>query len=521
MRRGKFDAARLASRIRQTDLGAVAATLAMVAGVTGVVFLLDRFFVLRHISIIYLLPVLVAATRWGLGPALVATVVGVLCADFFFYPPYYSLDIADLQSVVELVLLAIVAVVTSNLATRLKRQAEVARRHEHETRDLYAFSRRLAVCDSASDIYSAIQEHLSKIIQARTALIGPVTGRRSESVPPDDPAVPQLVRDEAALILARNEPKVEALVTDETGRTWLVRAISAQAPEFGVIAVDLGTGTPEAIDEIKERADRILVDATATLEHLDITHAISEARVRAEADLLRDALIGSVSHELRTPLTSILGAATALQQAAATAGQSDLASVARHLKDDAERLSDIQNLFDASRITGKGIRPRLELSDPVDIVNAAVERKRDRLSARRLDLRMAGDLPLVNVDPTLVEQALGQILDNAAKYSPAGSTIEVSASESDDAVVIAVRDHGIGLTGEEQSRMWERYFRGSRNLPAVTGSGLGAWIAHAFISANDGTMEATSAGPDQGTTVSIRLAASRVAAPDLTDAADE
>jgi two-component system, OmpR family, sensor histidine kinase KdpD len=521
MSRGKFDVGRLAAQLRQIDPGAIAATLAMVAGVTGLVFLLDHFFVLRHVSIIYLIPVLIAATRWGLGPALVATVAGVLCADFFFYPPYYSLDLADLQSAVELVLLVIVAIVTSDLATRLKRQVEIARRHEKETRDLYAFSRRLAVCDSAADIYSAIQEHLSKVIQARTALIGPLPGRRSEILPPDDPAIPKLVRDEAALILARNEPKAEALVTDDAERTWLVRPISARAPEFGVVAVDLGTGSLEAIDDIKARADRILVDATATLEHLDITHAISEARVRAEADLLRDALIGSVSHELRTPLTSILGAATALTQAAAIARQPDLAAVARHLKDDAERLSDIQNLFDASRITGKGIRPRRELSDPVDIVNAAVERKRDRLSAHRLEFRMAGDLPLVNVDPTLLEQALGQILDNAAKYSPAGSTIEVSASEHDDAVVIAVRDQGVGLTDEEQSRMLERYFRGSRHVSAVTGSGLGSWIAHAFISANDGTIEATSAGPDQGTTVSIRLPASRLAAPDLTDGADE
>jgi len=109
----------------------------------------------------------------------------------------------------------------------------------------------------------------------------------------------------------------------------------------------------------------------------------------------------------------------------------------------------------------------------------------------------------IHVDPTLVEPALGQILDDAAKYSPAGSTIEVSASEHDDAVVTAVRDQGAGLMDEEQSRMWERYFRGSRHLAAVTGSGLGTWIALAFISADNGTIEVTSAGPGLGTTVSI------------------
>jgi two-component system, OmpR family, sensor histidine kinase KdpD len=509
------------STVLRSTLLPSAITLALVAAVTAAIFWLNSIFAPRAVAIIYLVPVLFAATRWGLVPALVATVAGVACADFFFYPPIYSFDIDDLHSIVELLLFALVAVITSNHATRLKRQAEVARRHEEDTQRLYGFSRRLAVCDTAADIYAAIQDHLSTIIQSRAVLIGAQSGGRDAAGPPLDPLIPKPVRDEAAQILARSAPRVEARVTDASSGVWLVRAISPRAPDLGVIAIELGSGSPETIDQIKARVDRILVDATATLEHLDIVHAISEARLRAETNQLRDALIGSVSHELRTPLTSILGAATVLAHAPAVASQPGLASVAKLLHDEAERLGDIQNLIDASRITRDGIRPRLELSDPADVVNAALARKRRRLSAHQIELDVGGDLPLINIDPVLIVQALGQILDNAAKYAPAGSTITVSAFERDGQVVIAVRDQGVGLTADEQSRMWERFFRGSRHLSAVTGSGLGLWIAHAFVTANEGRIEAVSAGPGLGTTVSISLPPSRLAIPELVDGTDE
>jgi two-component system sensor histidine kinase KdpD len=524
--KGAAVASRVAKWLREsivvrTTLLPSAITLAFVAAVTLAIFWLNGIFAPRAVAIIYLIPVLFAATRWGLAPALVATVAGVACADFFFYPPIYSFDIEDLHSIVELVLFALVAIITSNHATRLKRQAELARRHDDDTQQLYAFSRRLSGCDTAADIYSAIEEHLSKIIKSRTVLIVAPSGGRDEAGRGPDSLIPKQVRDEAAQILSRKAPGVEASVIDEVSRVWLVRAISPRAPNLGVVAIELGNGSPETIDQIKARVDRILVDATAMLGHLDIVHAIREARLRTETNQLRDALIGSVSHELRTPLTSILGAATVLAQAPAVASRPDLASVVKLLHDEAERLGEIQNLIDASRITREGIRPRLEQSDPADVVNAALARKRRRLSAHHIELAIGGDLPLINIDPVLVEQAVGQILDNAAKYAPPGSTITVSAVERDGRVVIAVRDQGVGLTSDEQSRMWERFFRGSRHLSAVTGSGLGLWIAHAFIRANEGTIEATSAGPGLGTTVSISLPPSRLAMPDLADGTED
>ena len=233
--------------------------------------------------------------------------------------------------------------------------------------------------------------------------------------------------------------------------------------------------------------------------------AINEARMRAEAEHLRDALIGSVSHELRTPLASILGATTVLSGAPAVLAEPRLAALAQVARDEAERLdNDIQNLLDASRISSEGLRPRFEWAEPADIVNAALDRHRTRLADHPVEVELSAELPLAYVDPVLVRQALWQVIDNAAKYSPAGSAIRI-VGRRDDGVALTVSDRGAGLSLAEQARLGERFFRGGRTAATTTGSGLGVWIATAFLRANGGNLEVASAGEGRGTAVTIRL----------------
>jgi two-component system sensor histidine kinase KdpD len=228
--------------------------------------------------------------------------------------------------------------------------------------------------------------------------------------------------------------------------------------------------------------------------------------MRSETELLREALIGSVSHELRTPLASILGAATVLTQSPAIAKDDRLKSLASVVHDEAERLnSDIQNLLDATRISRGQVKPRMEWIEPIDIVNSALERRRRRLSSHSIAVAMDSNLPLIYVDPVLVEQAFVQVVDNAAKYSSAGSTINIAAKRNGHDVIFAVRDTGAGLSGDELSHLGERFFRGQRHSLIASGSGLGLWIAKAFMAANGGRIHAASQGVDQGTTVSLHL----------------
>jgi K+-sensing histidine kinase KdpD len=234
--------------------------------------------------------------------------------------------------------------------------------------------------------------------------------------------------------------------------------------------------------------------------------ATSEVRRRAETEQLRDALIGSVSHELRTPLSSILGATTVLASAPTVNADPKLQGLAGVVREETERLNNvIQNLLDATRISSDGLRPRFEWAEVADIVNAAIERRDARTAGRAVEVDLARELPLVYVDQVLIEQALGHIIENAAKYSPAGTPIQVSCRVEDGALLITVSDRGAGLTAEEKARLGERFFRGDRTAATTTGSGLGVWIARAFLHANGGSLEAISGGVDRGATFILRL----------------
>lgn len=489
------------------ELRGVLMTLGLVAAITAVLFALVWEVGLAHGSVVYLIPVVIAATRWGIVPAVVAAICGVLASAFFFYPPLYSFRIKDPQEVIDLILFIFVAVAVSQLATRLKRQLEMARQREIDLRDLYAFSRRLAVAFDVSDIHAAIEDHLASVMQRNVVLFPSAreasnsSGRRAGVVVPE-----QVLAEVVEVASGHRDNTAGATVTAPSGEIWLVRAVSPKNREFGVIAINLGRESKERSDELRVRVDAVLADATATLERLGVAHAISEARMRSQTDQLREALIGSVSHELRTPLASILGAATVLSAAPALRNEKKLTALVHDVRDEAERLNnDIQNLLDATRISREQIRPRQEWIEPQDIVNSALERRRRRLAGHNVSLDMDSNLPLIYVDAVLVEQALVQVVDNAAKYSPPGSPIVIAAKRNGRDVVLSVKDEGVGLTPEESAQLGERFFRGARHAATTSGSGLGLWIAKAFVTANGGKIQAVSAGADHGAVVSIHL----------------
>jgi two-component system, OmpR family, sensor histidine kinase KdpD len=488
--------------VLRRELRGSAIALVMVAATTLVTVVLTQYLDVRRGSVIYLLPVLLAGWHLGLVPALVAAVAGVLWSGYFFFSPYYSYYLARPNEILNLLLFMVVAVVTSHLANSMKQQTELARRREKETSDLYAFSRRLAASSSAADIYLAIEEHLANLVQRKVVLFG--AGSGGLDAKPEQESLSRRVH--AAVAEAQKGRTPASTVDDGNGDVWLVRRVSEKTADFGVIAIDLGSVPAGAIDEIRHRVDDVLSDAAATLEHLDVARALNDAKMRSETELLREALIGSVSHELRTPLASILGAATVLSKSAAIAKDERLTSLTSVVRDEAERLNnDIQNLLDATRISREQIRPRQEWIEPQDIVNSALDRRRRRLSGHNVALDMDSNLPFIYVDAVLVEQAFVQIVDNAAKYSPMGSPITLAAKRNGHDVVLSVHDTGVGLTPEENARLGERFFRAARHAATTSGSGLGLWIAKAFVSANGGKIAAESSGADRGTTVSIHL----------------
>src|SRR5436305_5461447 len=339
--------------VRRELRGSVIA-LAMVAVTTVVVYGLTQSLEVRRGSVIYLLPVLLAGWHLGLIPALVAAVAGVLWSGYFFFSPYYSFYLSRPNEILNLLLFMVVAGVTSHLANSMKQQTELAKKREKEMGNLYAFSRRLAAASSAADIYRAIEEHLASLVQRKVVLFGAAADGEAK---PEQAALSQRLHGAIAELQAGRT--LATTVDDGAGDIWLVRRVSQKNADFGVIAIDLGSVPPDAIEEVRKRVDDVLSDAAATLERLDVARALNEVKMRSETELLREALIGSVSHELRTPLASILGAATVLSKSAVIAKDERLTSLAGVVRDEAERLNnDIQNLLDATRISRAQIRPR-------------------------------------------------------------------------------------------------------------------------------------------------------------------
>jgi two-component system sensor histidine kinase KdpD len=482
----------------------VVGALCLVVGITVVLEILKHFVELPPIIITFLIPVLIAAIRWGYLAAFVATVTGAACAAFFFYRPGYTLYVEDPARRLGILIFAIVAAVAAHLAVRMRRESEIVRKREKEISDLYAFSRRLAGSRSTSDIFDAIQKHLSTLVGRKVALFEPRgPSGKSEQIGEGD--APQNIRAAVAAVIAgKTSATAGATIADEHGNLWLVRAVLPKTPDLGVVAIDLGRQTPESEEEIRSRIEAVLYDAASTLEQIGLAHAITEVRMRAESERFRDALIGSVSHELRTPLASILGAATVLCNASVVAGDPRLAALANVVRDESDRLNnEIQNLLDATRITGEALQPKLEWVEVADVVNTAIERR--RFAGHTVEVDLPAEMPLIHADAVLIEKALGQILANAAKYSPSGAKISVRGWRDGGTFALAVSDQGAGLSADDSAHLGERFFRGRRHIQTTPGSGLGFWIANAFVGANGGTIEATSLGEDKGTTVTIRL----------------
>lgn len=234
---------------------------------------------------------------------------------------------------------------------------------------------------------------------------------------------------------------------------------------------------------------------------------IAEARLKAQGEALREALINSVSHDLQTPLAAILGSASVLE----TMGEPGEPRVRRELaatiREEAERLaSHIGNVLDLTRVRSGQIAPRLELVELSDIINGALRRKQKALAGRTLRVDVPAGLPMLRLDLFLMEHALANVLDNAAKFSPAGSKVSVTARAANGSVVLEIADEGRGVRAEDLERAFEAFYRGSpQQGGAAAGSGLGLAICRAFVEANGGSVTLASPGPGRGARVQIRL----------------
>ena len=502
------------------DILPLSMSLACVGIVTAVLTLLDQAVAANLVPIAYLIPVIVAATQWGIWPATLASIASMAAADFFFFPPIFSFQVEDPQEVVDLLLFLVVALVSSNLASRLRQETETLRQREKDIQNLYDFSRRLAACFTVSDLISAIQNYLSRTLGQPAIFFAARADGHFEL--PKSGSVPKVVEESIASMVATPEATAQTTVDRATLDIWLLRVVSSETAVLGLVAINTGRSSIEAIALRRRRVEAILEEVSLTLQRIDIEKAIEDARLRLQAQLLRDAFHGTLSHELCTPLAAIRGSASVLDSMRLVQNDDQASSLVEVISDEVAELDGfIQNLLNATRVTAGGVNPHLEWSDPRDIVDAAIKRRARRLASHKLEIKFAEDLPLVNVDSGLIEESCGQLLENAAKYSPSGSTISVNARREKDDVVISISDQGVGITPDERRNLGRKSFRSQRHQATIPGSGLGYWIASVFVGANGGAIDISSPGQGLGTTASITLPGSLIKPSELTAMTNE
>jgi two-component system, OmpR family, sensor histidine kinase KdpD len=504
----------------RADLVPMLLSLGGVSLVTAMLLLLEQTVAVSLVPIAYLVPVVVAATRWGIWPATLASIASMAEADFFFFPPIFSFQVEDPQEVVDLLLFLVVALVSSNLASRLRQETETLRQRERDIQNLYDFSRRLAACFTVSELISAIENYLSQTLGQPAVFFAAKTGGQLE--PPRSGSVPKVVKEHVTSAGEAAAPSVRSVIDGATQNVWLLRMVSSETAILGLVAVNIGAGSAEALEIRTRRVDAILEEVSLTLQRIDIEKAMEDARLRLQGQLLRDAFHGTLSHELRTPLAAIRGSASVLDSIPVVQEDDRIHSLVEAISDEVAELdSFIQSLLNATRVTAGGISPHLEWTDPRDIVNAAIKARARRLVAHKIETDFADELPLVHVDSGLIEESCGQLLENAAKYSPSGSTILVSVRHKRNDVVLSISDHGVGITADERPQLGRRLFRSQRHQTSIPGSGLGFWIASIFVGANGGSIDITSPGQGLGATASIVLPGSTARQSETTVASNE
>lgn len=463
---------------------------------------------LDSVSALYMLPVVVSAVRHGTGPAIFAALLGALMSSLF-YPPLFSVLVVQPAQFVDLVVSLVVALTIGRLTARIRAEMLAARERERQIRHLYRLGSDMAAASDTDSIYRLVANHMGAALERPVAIF--VAGRdgKIEAVPGSSapPNADQLVEAIKTLLAAPSPARQETeRLQLPAGESWLLCRLGEAGRAGAVIAVPLTQEAHEPSAEWVAQARSILNEGSRSLDRLGLTRAVEERNLRRRTDELRDILLESVSHELRTPIAGIMGSAGVLATAAPLRIDPRLLELAQGIEAEARRLDlRVQNLLDVTRIRSGALLPRLEAVDPLDIVNSAVDAARDRLREHRILRAMSEDLPLVHVDAVLIEQALINLLENAAKFSPAGSAIRVNVKPTADGVAIAVVDAGAGLDEGQTEQIFERFYRGERHADFAGGSGLGLTIARVFVEGNGGTIVASSQGPGLGSTLCITL----------------
>jgi two-component system sensor histidine kinase KdpD len=461
---------------------------------------------IENVDLVFLTAVVGVAVRYGLWPSLVASIAASLCYNFFFLPPIYTFTITDPTNIAAFFFFIVMAVIVSNVAARVRTQAVVAMARARTTESLYAFSRKLAGAGTLDDVLWASAYQAALMLRVRVVVLLPENGSIGVKAgyPPEDTLD---AADLAAAKWAWESDRPAGRGSDTLpGAKRLFLPMHTGRGAIGVVGIDNDKPGPLLTPDQRRLLDALMDQAALAIERVRLVEDLDRAKRAAEADRLRSALLTSISHDLKTPLAAVLGAAGTLRSMSDALDEHAKADLIATIIDESERLNRfIANLLDMTKLESGAIVPNTALHDLGEIVGSALERASKILSQHRVEVELAKDLPMVEIDPVLFEQALFNLLDNAAKYAPAGTTVRIQSWRDRDSVGLMILDEGDGIPPGDLEHIFDKFYRARKADHVRAGTGLGLAISRGFVEALHGTIVAGNRTDRTGAVFTIRL----------------
>jgi two-component system sensor histidine kinase KdpD len=453
---------------------------------TAVAWLMFPYFAAANLIMMYLIAVIVIAIRWGRGPSVLASILSVAAFDFFFVPPYFSFVVSDIQYLLTFGVMLAAALVISNLAVRLHQQAELARYRERRTGVLYAMSRDLVTHRGTGMLAQLAAKHLRDVFDAQVAIFLTDVDKRVQlqrgellffELEPKESGVAQWVFDhsERAGLGTDTLPGASALYLPLIGSSGAIGVVAVRPRDSGLLL------DPEQLHLLESLVNQVAL----AIERTRLSEEAQSAHVRVETERMRNAILSSVSHDLRTPLATISGAASSLAEGQDELNATARKDLARSICREADRLDRLlKNLLDMMRLEAGAVRLNKEWHPLDEVVGSALARLEGRLRDHTVNTAIPAELPMLLVDGVLLEQVIINLVENAVKYATTGTMIDLSASAGDRDVIVEVADRGPGIPVGDESRIFDKFYRGS--FAREGGVGLGLTICRGIVEAHGG-----------------------------------
>jgi two-component system, OmpR family, sensor histidine kinase KdpD len=472
---------------RHTPWKAHGVAVGIVAGCTAAAWGMFPLFELANIVMVYLLGVVIVASRAPLGPAVLASVASVAAFDFFFVPPFYSFAVSDTQYLVTFAVMLVVAVVISNLTGRMRAQAAAARLRERRTAALYGMSRELASIRRPTDVLRAAVRHIGQVFRSPAVIVLPdERGEPMRQIGQTQDFLRSSTDLGACQWVLQHGQAAGRGTSTLPAATALLLPLGASRGSVGVLAIR--PADPEALQapEQLHLLEAFANQAVVAYERAQLAEEAQQSQLRVENERLRNSLLSSVSHDLRTPLTSMMGTVSGLLEEQAPLDPATRRELLTSVYEEMERLTRlVNNLLDMMRLESGAVTVKKEWHPLEEVIGSTLTRMERRLGQRLVRVDIPGDLPLVQLDGVLIEQVLVNLLDNAVKYTPPSTPIDISAVPQEGCVQVEVADVGPGFAAGDEERIFEKFYRG-RPESTTRGVGLGLAICRAIIEAHGG-----------------------------------